>query len=219
MKVLERIALVLFSIIILVIAVTGCLVALNLVELKEIYKVIDNVLQDQNVRYVVIGACAIAILLAIKSLFFPSKTNKRQELKSGVLLENKDGRLLISKDTIENLVNSVVKGFDEAVDVQTKITLDVENNITVFISLLVKEESIIKDLSSSIQNKIKETIKRSTDLDVNQVNINIKDIENNKNNNQTKIKVNNIQVNNNKTNETKSEETTALKQNETASVK
>ena len=202
MKVLERIALVLFSIIILVIAVTGCLVALNLVELKEIYKVIDNVLQDQNVRYVVIGACAIAILLAIKSLFFPSKTNKRQELKSGVLLENKDGRLLISKDTIENLVNSVVKGFDEAVDVQTKITLDVENNITVFISLLVKEESIIKDLSSSIQNKIKETIKRSTDLDVNQVNINIKDIENNKNNNQTKIKVNNIQVNNNKTNET-----------------
>ena len=100
------------------------------------------------------------------------------------------------------MVNSVVKSFDEAVDVQTKINLDTENNITVYISLLVSEDSIIKELSSNIQNKIKETIKRSTDLDVNQVNINIKNIENNKKNtNQTKIKISNVQVNKNETNE------------------
>ena len=112
------------------------------------------------------------------------------------MLENKDGRLLISRDTIENLVNSVVKGFSQAVDVQTKVLLDLENNVTVYVTLLVKEDSIIKELSSNMQTKIKETIKRSTDLDVSQVNINIKDIENNKRgNNQAKIKIDNVKIN------------------------
>ncbi|MBR3672991.1 MAG: alkaline shock response membrane anchor protein AmaP [Clostridia bacterium] len=209
MKILERIALILFSIIMIVFAVTSCLVLFNVVDLKTIYKLIEELLKDDVARKVIFGASIVAILLAIKSLFFPARMKKKQEIKSGVLLENKDGRLLISKDTIENLVNSVVKSFDDAVDVQTKINLDVNNKITVFISLLVKEESIIKELSSSIQNKIKDTIKRSTDLDVDQVNINIKDIENNKNsakNNQTKIKVNNVQVNKDQTKEDKTEE-------------
>lgn len=209
MKILERIALILFSIIMIVFAVTSCLVLFNVVDLKTIYKLIEELLKDDVARKVIFGASIVAILLAIKSLFFPARMKKKQEIKSGVLLENKDGRLLISKDTIENLVNSVVKSFDDAVDVQTKINLDLNNKITVFVSLLVKEESIIKELSSSIQNKIKDTIKRSTDLDVDQVNINIKDIENNKNsakNNQTKIKVNNVQVNKDQTKEDKTEE-------------
>ena len=142
-------------------------------------------------------------------MFFPTRTKKRQEIKTGVLLENKDGRLLISKDTIENLVSSVVKSFDDAIDVQTKVNLDANNKITVYVSLLVMENSIIKELSSNIQNKIKDTIKRSTDLEVDQVNINIKDIENNKNNaknSQTKIKLNNVQINKNQTKEDNTEE-------------
>lgn len=197
MKILERIALILFSIVMIVLAVTSCLVVFDVVELKTIYKSIEELLKDEVARKVIIGSSVVAILLAIKALFFPTKIKKKQEIKSGVLLENKDGRLLISKDTIENIVNSVVKSFDEAVDSQTKVMLDANNNITVFISLLVKDDSIIKEMSSSMQTRIKETIKRNTDLDVSQVNINIKDVDNksSQKNNQTKIKVNNVQIN------------------------
>lgn len=181
MKILERLALILFSIIMMVLAVTCCLVVFDVVELKTIYNFLEDLIQNEVARKVIIGSSIVAILLAVKALFFPSRPKKKQEIKTGVLLENKDGRLLISKDTIENLVNSVVKGFDDAVDVQTKINLDSNNRITVYVSLLVRENSVIKELSSNMQNKIKETIKRSTDLEVNQVNINIKDIDGNKN--------------------------------------
>ena len=196
MKILERIALILFSIVMIVFAVTSCLVVFDIVELKTIYKSIEELLKDDVARKVIIGSSVVVILLAIKSLFFPARIKKKQEIKSGVLLENKDGRLLISKDTIENIVNSVVKSFDDAVDSQTKVVLDAENRITVFISLLVKDDSIIKEMSSCMQTRIKETIKRNTDLDVSQVNINIKDVDNkNSKNNQTKIKISNVQVN------------------------
>ncbi len=209
MKILERIALILFSIIMLFVSIISCLLIFNIMELKTIFNFLEDVIENQTVTRVILGFAIVSILLAIKSLFFPSKIKKKQEIKTGVLLENKDGRLLISRDTIENLVNSVVKSFTDAVDVQTKVNLDADNNITVFVSLLVKEEAIIKELSANIQNKIKETVKRSTDLDVNQININIKNIENQKNSikneNQTKIKINNVQVNQNQTKENQTE--------------
>ena len=196
MKILERIALTLFSIIILIIAVTLSLVFFDVVQLESIYSFLDKLFEDDTIRKIILGVSIVSIILAIKALFFPTRKKKKPEIKTGVLLENKDGRLLISRDTIENLVNSVVKGFSQAVDVQTKVLLDLENNVTVYVTLLVKEDSIIKELSSNMQTKIKETIKRSTDLDVSQVNINIKDIENNKRgNNQAKIKIDNVKIN------------------------
>ena len=195
MKILERLALILFSIIMIVIAITSCLIIFNFIELGSVYNFIEGLIQDDTAKKVIVGISIVSILLAVKALFFPTKVKKRQELKTGVLLEDKDGRLLISKDTIENLVNSVVKSFDEAIDVQTKVTLDSSNEITVFISLLVREDSIIKELSANIQNRIKDTIKRSTGLEVNQVNINVKDIDNDKKgNSQTKIKANDVKI-------------------------
>ena len=218
MKILERIALVLFSIIIIVLAVTCCLVLFDLVELKIIFKYLEELFIDDIFRKVVLGASIIGVVLAIKSLFFPTRMKKKQEIKSGVLLENKDGRLLISKDTIENLVNSVVKSFEDAENTQTKIVLDANNNITVYVSMMVREESIIKDLTLGIQNKIKEAIKRSTDLDVNQVNINVKDIESSKNN-QAKIRISNLQTNKNLINENETEENNKVEERKIVKTK
>lgn len=212
MKILEKISLVLFSIIILILSVLCCLVVYEVIEISTISEYIESWITNIAFVRTVLIVSIICFVLAIKSLFFPSKAKKREEIKSGVLLENQDGRLLISRDTIENLVNSVVKSFPEAQDVQTKIFLDAENNITVFVSLFVKEDAIIKQLSSSIQTKIKETIKRNTDLDVRQVNINVKNIDSDKTkkeNSVSKIKLENV-----KTNELPKEETKKEPENE-----
>lgn len=205
MKILDRISLVIFSLIILILAITSCLVVFDVVELEKIYEYLESAIKNDAVSKTILIISGISILLAIKALFFSSKVKKKEEIKSGILLENKDGRLLISRDTIENLVNSVVKSFPDAMDVQTKILLDVDNNITVFVSLLVKQDSIIKELSSNIQTKIKETVKRNTDLEVNQININIKNIENINDNSKKeivkaeksveKIKIENVRIN------------------------
>ena len=51
MKVLERIALVLFSIIMVILAVTSCLVIFNVVELKTIYKFLEELLKDDCLSF------------------------------------------------------------------------------------------------------------------------------------------------------------------------
>lgn len=63
---------------------------------------------------------------------------------------------MISKETIENLVNSVALNFQSAEDVITRVELDRENNVKVFVNLIVTSDAIIKDLSANLQSKIKE---------------------------------------------------------------
>ena len=83
---------------------------------------------------------------------------------------------MISKETIENLVNSVALNFESAEDVTTRVDLDRDNNVRVYVTLIVNANAVIKDLSANLQNKIKEKIKVATDLEVKEVNITVKKV-------------------------------------------
>lgn len=177
MKVMERITLVLFSTLMLVISVIFCLLVFGWIDAGFVGEVILKGINDPISSNILLGLNVIFILLAIRGIFYDSNAKQKAEYKNGILLENADGKLLITKETIENLVNSVVKGFDSAEDAVSKIELDKENNVRVFVNLSVRENAIIKELSTNLQTKIKETIKKTSDLEVKEVNIKVKNIE------------------------------------------
>ena len=116
---------------------------------------------------------ALAIL-ALKSIFFNSFTADKS--KEGILLENENGKLLVSKDTIENLSSAVIKNYTSVENSTTKVDVDQENKISLFITLSVYQEAIIKDLAAKIQTDIKEAVKKSLDLEIKEVNIRVKNI-------------------------------------------
>ena len=118
----------------------------------------------------------LLILLAIKCIFLNSDSKSTSNLKDGVLLENDNGKLLVTKDTIESLANAVVKNYETAQNAVTKVELDNESNVSIFITLFVYPDAVIKDLTVSLQKDIKETIKKSLDLEVKDVNVRIKNI-------------------------------------------
>lgn len=177
MKTIEKIALALFSTLILIISIIFCLFVFGWMDMELVGDIIVHAVNDPVSSNIILGLSIIFILLAIRCIFFDSSAKQKNEYKNGVLLENADGKLLITKETIENLVNTVVKGFDSAENVTTKIELDKENNVKVFVNLSVKENAVIKELSTNLQTKIKEAIKKASDLDVKEVNIKVKDIE------------------------------------------
>ena len=45
------------------------------------------------------------------------------------------------------------------------------------VNLVVKENAVIKELTSNLQTKIKEAVKKSSDLEVKEVNVRVKNIE------------------------------------------
>ena len=177
MKILDRIGLALFSTLVLILCIIMCLIVFGWVNIDFVSEILTYVRYNEVVSNITLGVSIVLILLAIKCIFFESSSKEENDYKNGILLENSDGKLLITKETLENLVNGVVKGFDSAENVTTRVELDRENNVKVYVNLSVKENAIIKELSTNLQTKIKSTIKRASDLEVKEVNIKVKDIE------------------------------------------
>ncbi len=177
MKTIERISLALFSSLILIMSVILCLAIFGWIDTELLGSIFNVAITDSITSKILLVLAIIFILLAIKCIFFDSTSKEQVENKNGILLENSNGKLLITRETIENLVNAVVRGFDSAEEVATKIELDKENNLIVNVNLVVKENAVIKELTSNLQTKIKEVVKKSSDLEVKEVNIKIKNIE------------------------------------------
>ncbi len=177
MKFIERTTLVLFSTLMLVISVIFCLLAFGWLDIDLAGKVVLGILNNDVSSNILLGLSIIFILLAIRCIFFDSTSKKEEELQNGVLLQNGDGKLFITKQTIENLVTNIVKGFDSAEEIQTNIEIDKENRVNVLINITVGQNAVIKELSTNLQTKIKEIVKKSTDLEVKEVNIKIKNVE------------------------------------------
>lgn len=176
MKVVERIALALFSNLILILSILLCLTVFGWLDSNVMHEMFVNALKNETTSHVIVGICVVLILLAIKCIFFESTSKDEERKKDGILLENDNGRLLVSKDTLENLTNSVVKGFENTESITSKVVLDKENNVRVYVNLSVKPNAVIKELSNNLQTRIKETIKTSLDLEVKEVNIKVKNI-------------------------------------------
>ncbi len=176
MKVIEKITLIIYSNIMLILSIILCLLIFGWLDMGVVGKVIKNCITTDPGSKITLGVSIVFILLSIRCIFFDPTSKEEIKDKQGVLLENSNGKLMISKETIENLVESVAKGFKEAESITTRVELDKENNVSIFANLVVSSDAIIKELSADLQNKIKERVKMATDLDVKEVNITVKKV-------------------------------------------
>lgn len=176
MKVLDKIGLALFSTIVLIISVIICVLIFGWLNLADVNALMQAMLNDQASCNIVLAVAVICMLLAIKCIFFESTPKEQKEMGDGVLLENENGKLIISKNTIQNLVTGVVKEFESATDASSSVRANKEGTLEIDVTIYADSNAIIKDLSTNLQNKVKEIIKKSLDIDVKSVNIKVKDV-------------------------------------------
>ena len=100
----------------------------------------------------------------------------------GILLKNENGELMITKDTLDNMVKKAVVGFEEVKDCKAKISINQNNEISITLYIAINENVVIKDLAINLQTKVKEGVKNSADLDVKTVNVKIVNLQDNQNN-------------------------------------
>lgn len=173
MKFIEKVALILLSIIGLIFSLVMVMLYFNIISATEISNMLMSI-SVGNVGIVMLVISLIIILLAIKCLFFGSKVKK--DKSDGILLENANGKLLITKETLENLVSGVSKNIIGTESITSKVILDKENNLSVLITITIDQDANIKDLSNLLQTTIKDAIKQTADLDVKEVNVKVKNI-------------------------------------------
>ena len=177
MKFLEKFALTVYSYIVLVLAVIMCLLVFNWIDIGTVTKTVTTIAQGDISSKITLVISAIFILLSIKCIFFDSDTEEKIKESQGILLKNENGQLMISKETIDNIVKNAVAGFNNVKDCHTRIDVNSDNQLRITLFLSVYENIVIKELASNLQNKIKEEVKKVSDLDVQEVNVKITSLQ------------------------------------------
>lgn len=176
MKKISKLILIIFSIIILVIGVVINLLVIGWLDYETAFSLIQKLLTTSPQYKIVLVINGLCMLFAVICIFADSGSKEESKNSRDVLMQNDNGKLMISRDTLENLVNAVVKEFAGAKEANTRIGLDEQNNVAVFVDLVVTKDVVIKDLTLNMQNRIKEAINKTSDLEVNEVNVRIKNI-------------------------------------------
>lgn len=182
MKFLERFALIVYSYIVLILAVVLSLLIFNWVSIDSVGEVVENLLTGVITSKIILVFNIAFILLSIKCIFFDEKSKEKLKESQGILMKNENGELMISKDSIDNMVKNAVTGFENVKECNTKIDVDSENQIIITLYLVVKEDVVLKDLATELQSKVKEEVKKISDLDVKEVNVKVMNLQGSKKN-------------------------------------
>ena len=182
MKFLERFALVVYSYIVLLLAVVVSLLIFNWLDLDTLTEMTETLITGDISSKVLLGVNALLILLSLKCIFFDESSKEKMREAQGILLKNENGELMITKDTLDNMVKKAVVGFKEVKESKAKISINQNNEISITLYIAINENVVIKDLAINLQTKVKEEVKNSADLDVKTVNVKIVNLQDNQNN-------------------------------------
>ena len=177
MKLLERFALVIYSYIIILLSVVLSLLIFNWIDFNVVTDMVYALLTGEISSKITLGVSVVFILLSIKCIFFDEKSKEKAKETQGILLKNENGQLMISKETIDNVVRNAVIGFDNVKECNTRIDVNSENQLRITLFLTVNDNVVIKELASNLQNKIKEEVKKVSDLDVQEVNVKVTSLQ------------------------------------------
>ena len=176
MKLIDKVIYFIFSTIVLAIVVIVFMGLLNIGGVNHIFSFIGgmpniNFTQEQMIYIIIVGI--LLIIMAIKGILFQTKL---EENKDAIILENSSGKLIISRRTLENLVKDISNGVKGVENSSARVNVEKDTDLIISIDIVVKEGSI-KDITKKLQEDVKIAIKKASDLNVSEVNVNIKNIK------------------------------------------
>lgn len=177
MRYLDRLINFIFSLVILVLAIIVIMVSAGFIGYDNVDSWIRlNIFSTTNNTTTCIVAI-ITLIAALKTTVFLSRMNPKK--KNTILVDTNHGKIQIAAETIENTAKTVVKDYVEIKDAQVKMVKE-KKGIKVYMALLVLPNTNIIELSAKVQDEVKEAIEDTTGVKVNNVDIKIKNITENR---------------------------------------
>lgn len=171
MKILKEFILVIFSIIILGLAVTTIFIALDMFEINKFLDGILMYIADKKI--LVMGFSFALSLLALIGIFASSE--QEENIKTGIAIKNDSGTVYISKDTFESIVLNVARSFGALRNIKVYVNLSEEGTF-VNVYTYVLPDTVVTALTTKLQDNIKEAVLKQTSIDIKQVNVKVKGI-------------------------------------------
>lgn len=184
MKLLDGFISFVFSIVILILAITILLITTGLATDTFAIKVLTDYVFNSEYQTITLITSIVLILAALKTTIFHSCFKTKDT--SPIVVGTEHGNIEIAQETITNTVKSVAAKFENIKDINAKMTKR-KNGIKIFANISVLANSNIKTLTEELQAKVIEVIKETTGVKVLDVNIKVKNIYERNTKNSNKI--------------------------------
>lgn len=178
MTTFEKVVSIIFSAIIIILSIFIMLIMGKVIPADFAVNITQAIAEGSFLSKVAFILALALFILALREIVYGEKISS--EGKEGLVLENDSGKLIISKESLENLIAGVGKEVAGTESVSSRTYIDSEKNVTVDVNVVVGRDIVIKEISTELQRKVKAALKQTADLDVKYVNIKIKNISNKK---------------------------------------
>lgn len=172
-KVIDKIALAMFSVLMLMIAIVFILVYFGVMKYSLLTDGINFIFTEEPTRTVLLVVSIISVILAIKVILFESGTANPN--RGAIEIKGADGILEIMPTTIEHIALISLSSYPSISEVNAKMRSK-DDGIVVDISFSVLPDTNITELVEKLQKMIKDKIEQQTSAKVLEVNITVKDI-------------------------------------------
>ncbi len=171
MKGFERFVLVIFSLIVIVISITLVLVSTQMLELKGIYDIIDNLLVSNKILFLILGT--VFALLGLVGLFSTSDSEDAQ--RGGLAIKQETGTVYITRDTFESIIAGVTRGYAELRNVRVDMQVT-EAGVIANVYAMILPDTVVPALTTKLQENVKSSVLKQTTVEIKEVNVKIKGV-------------------------------------------
>ena len=168
-----RTMLVVFGVLSVIVVAALLLLIAGKVQITTAAVALSYLAAHRIVRWVVIGALIVYGLCSIVAIAFSG--NVTNDLKGGIILPLKVGEVHISSQTFESIVTNVAKKYAGVKTAKVNVKIK-ETGISVDLFAYVLQDTVISDITSKLQEDIKETVLKQTTVAVEAVNVKIKGV-------------------------------------------
>lgn len=171
MKGFEKFLLIVFSLIMILISVCILLVSTGIVDVTGMFVSMKIWLVANKMYSVVIGA--VLAILGLIGVFAPAESS--EEKKGGLAIKSEKGTVYITRDTFENIILAVTRGYAELVNVKVDVAMS-EEGVSANVMTSILPDTVVPALTSKLQENIKASVLKQTTVDIKEVNIKIRGV-------------------------------------------
>lgn len=171
MKGFEKFLLIIFSLIIIILAVCVLFVSTGVLDVTSAFTTVKYWLLQNKLYGVVIGATfAIFGLIGVFS-----SSESSEEKKGGLAIKSEKGTVYITKDTFENIVLGVTRSYAELRNVKVDVNMS-ESGLLANVYTSILPDTVVPTLTTKLQESIKASIQKQTTVEIKEVNVKIRGV-------------------------------------------
>lgn len=173
MRILDKFISFVFSIVIIVLAMTVVLVSFNVVNYAVIEGVLTNYVFNDLYKLTVVLVSVLFMLAGLKVTVFSSSLSSGG--RKNIYVNTPNGKIQIAQETIEGIAKNVISNYGEVKEVKAAMT-KVKKGINLYMGLLVYQNTNITNIVTRIQDEVKKQIEDTTGVRVYNVDVRVRNV-------------------------------------------